>query len=220
MLPGVAFFGGQPVNPGSQTYTTAGTFSFTVPPFNTMTVEVWGGGGSGGSYSSPSNFYSPSGGNSTFHTASAPGGGGGQSAGTSTLGGNPWGAGGAGGTPASGNVTATNGNAGFAGDDATYRGYGAGAPNGGANVAPLYRTAPSSTGSTPGGGGAGWYYDTGGKFPALAGGGGSGAYAKSTFSPTTLNPGTVLSVVVGAGGLDTTGYGGPGAAGKITVTWS
>jgi hypothetical protein len=37
-----------PVTPGSQSFTSAGLTSFTVPLFNSMTVEVWGGGGSGG----------------------------------------------------------------------------------------------------------------------------------------------------------------------------
>ena len=34
--------------PGSTTYSTAGTFSFTVPEYNTLTVIVKGGGGGGG----------------------------------------------------------------------------------------------------------------------------------------------------------------------------
>ena len=36
------------VTPGSQNYTTAGTYSFTVPAYTTLTVQVWGGGGGGG----------------------------------------------------------------------------------------------------------------------------------------------------------------------------
>jgi len=37
------------VVPGSTTYTTPGTYSFTVPKHNTLTVKVWGAGGSGAS---------------------------------------------------------------------------------------------------------------------------------------------------------------------------
>jgi hypothetical protein len=48
MLPGLGVFVGESVTPGSQVFTTAGLTSFTIPNFNTMTVEVWGGGGSGG----------------------------------------------------------------------------------------------------------------------------------------------------------------------------
>lgn len=48
MLPGMGVFVGEAVTPGSQTFTTTGLSSFTVPNFNTMTVEIWGGGGSGG----------------------------------------------------------------------------------------------------------------------------------------------------------------------------
>jgi hypothetical protein len=36
------------VTPGSVTYSTAGDFTWTVVPFNTLTVEVWGAGGAGG----------------------------------------------------------------------------------------------------------------------------------------------------------------------------
>lgn len=35
------------VTPGSQTITTTGSFSFTVPAFNTITIELWGPGGTG-----------------------------------------------------------------------------------------------------------------------------------------------------------------------------
>jgi len=38
---------GNPIVPGSVTYSTAGTLSFTVPAHNTLTVQVWGGGGGG-----------------------------------------------------------------------------------------------------------------------------------------------------------------------------
>ena len=217
MLPGISFISGQGVVPGSQTYDVAGTYSFTVPVFNTMTVELWGAGGGGGNYDRYGG-YSNSGGTSTFHTAYASGGGGGQGAGTDRYGGLVYGVGGAGASTVNGNVTATAGNAGYAGDSGIL-GVGAGAPNGGANVSPGYRVAPSTAGSTPGGGGAGFYYDTGGKFPAVAGGAGSGAYAKSIFTPVLLSPATVLTVTVGAGGSGL-GYGGNGADGKITVVWA
>jgi hypothetical protein len=61
----------------------------------------------------------------------------------------------------------------------------------------------------------------------VAGGGGSGAYAKSIFTPILLNPATVLTVTVGAGGTSGTDgsggyypYGGVGGDGKITVVWA
>ena len=41
--------GASPVVPGSTTYSSPGTYSFSVPLYNTITIEVWGGGG-GGSY--------------------------------------------------------------------------------------------------------------------------------------------------------------------------
>ena len=48
MLPGISLFLPRQSTPGSQTFSTAGTFSFTVPLYTTMTIEIWGGGGSGG----------------------------------------------------------------------------------------------------------------------------------------------------------------------------
>lgn len=50
MLPGIGGFSVIPRQsvPGSQTFSSSGTFSFTVPLYTTMTVEIWGGGGSGG----------------------------------------------------------------------------------------------------------------------------------------------------------------------------
>jgi len=217
MLPFQSMFMGANVVPGSQTYNVGGTYSFTVPAFNTMTVEVWGGGGGGGNYTD-TGAYSPSGGNSVFHTAYAYGGGGGGGAATSRYGGVVYGGAGAGGSSANGNVTAIGGNAGYAGDSGIL-GVGAGAPNGGANAYPGYRESPSTAGSTPGGGGAGYYYDTGGKFPAVAGGAGSGAYAKSVFTPVMLAPSTVLTVYVGSG-ASSGGAGGTGGDGKITVVWA
>lgn len=221
MLPGVSFFTGQNVTPGSNTYTTAGTYSFTVPPFNTMTVELWGGGGGGGGYGDPgagsyaSGAYFGATGVQTYFNAStyANGGGGGQNAGTSNGGGVAFGAGGTGGS-AAGLTVATAGNSGGSGPASST---GAGAPNGGGST-----SVNSQNGTAPGGGGAGYFYSTGGKFPAVTGGGGSGGYAKSIFTPSTLTPGQTLSLVVGAGGLALTGCaqnGGNGADGKMIVTW-
>ena len=39
-----------PVFPGSQTFSTAGAFNFTIPNFNTLVVEIRGAGGGGGSF--------------------------------------------------------------------------------------------------------------------------------------------------------------------------
>lgn len=222
MIPGISVFLAQGVVPGSNTYTTAGTYSFQVPLFNTMTVELWGGGGGGGGYGDPGSgsyasgaYFGATGGQTYFNASTyANGGVGGQNAGTSGAGGLAFGAGGAGGT-AAGLTTATTGNTGGSGPSSST---GAGAPNGGGDA-----TANSQNGTNPGGGGAGYFYSTGGKFPAVTGGAGSGGYAKSIFTPITLTPGTVLSLVVGAGGLALTGCaqnGGNGYAGKMIVTWS
>ena len=40
--------GGLPVTPGSANYTSAGSYTFSVPPYNVMYITVNGAGGSGG----------------------------------------------------------------------------------------------------------------------------------------------------------------------------
>jgi hypothetical protein len=215
-----------PASTGNQTFLTPGTYAFTVPLYrNSLTVQIWGAGGGGGGYGSTA-VYSYAGGNSSFYNAYAYGGGGGQMAGTSRYGGNVYGAGGSGGTPVNGNNVATVGNAGYAGDSGI-TGVGAGAPNGGGNATPGYQQTPAQYGTFPGGGGAGFYFSSGGKFPAIAGGGGSGAYAKSIWAAGSLAVGSVITVVVGAGGqsgTDASGnyypYGGVGGDGQVYIVWS
>ena len=213
--------GADPAGNGSQTFPIAGTTSFTVPLYrNTFTIKMWGGGGGGGSYEL-GGAYGQTGGTSstTFNSfvTAANGGTGGQNALTYNGGGLAFGANGTGGT-ASGNVTSTTGRNGY-----NY-GVGAGAPNGGGDVAPAIQTSPSGNGSVPGGGGSGFYYSTGGKFPAVAGGGGSGGYALSTYLPSQVPAGVSGTVVVGAGGAPgATGrgaYGGTGGVGQIIISWS
>jgi len=223
------FYNKQPTDPattGSQTFSTPGTTTFTVPLYrNSLTVQIWGAGGGGGGYGS-SAVYSYAGGNSSFYDAYASGGNGGQMAGTSIYGGNVYGAGGAGGSSAYGNSIILGGNAGYAGDSGIL-GVGAGAPNGGGNATPGFRQTPAQYGTFPGGGGAGFYYDTGGKFPAVAGGGGSGAFAQSVWAGGAFAAGSSITVVVGAGGQSGTDsssgyypYGGVGGNGQVYVVWS
>ena len=210
--------GTDPAGNGSVTYSSASTYYFTVPLFrNSLTVNIWGGGGGGGGYIYD-NAYGNTGGASyiTFSnslSAVAYGGTGGQNAATSRYGGLVYGDNGVGGA-ASGNVLSTTGNAGYS------LGVGAGAPNGGGDVAPGFRQSPAPSGSAPGGGGAGYYYDTGGKFPAVAGGAGSGGLAQSTWASASLPAGTTATVVVGVGGAPSADGGGNGSDGRIVISWS
>lgn len=77
MLPFLKRIGGpRIVVPGSQSYTTPGTYTFNVPAFNTLTVTVNAGGGGGGGYSNghPEMYNGGNGGNSSFASVSAEGG--------------------------------------------------------------------------------------------------------------------------------------------------
>lgn len=198
------------------TYSTAGTYAYTVPAsFGTITVRLWGaGGGGGGSHSSGAGTTGATGGNSTISSLglfASGGSGGAPGSNTPVLG-----TGGAGGA-AAGGATNTTGNAGSA---ATSSGSGAGgtAPNGGAGGASQGSATTSGlAGSSPGGGGSGARSSS-----TIAGGGaGSGGYVEKTFTSATLNPGTAISdIVVGASGAGGSGAnsGGAGGTGRVSIT--
>jgi len=121
---------GASCTPGSQIYTTSGTYTFVVPPGSagcSFAVQVWGGGGSGNGVDKTD------GGQSSWNGVLIAGGG------SAGLNGFPGSAGGV----ASGGTNNINGGAGDlpAGGDAPYGGVGG--------------TTVSSDGSAPGGGGGG-----------------------------------------------------------------
>jgi hypothetical protein len=198
------------VTAGSQSYTTAGSFTFTVPCYNTLTVEVWGGGGGGGGYSGGT---AGDGGNSTWDGSTLVGNGGNNGVSTN-------GAGGAGGTGVGG-TTNTTGTAGSAGTSSA-GGAGGKGGNGGAGGGSQSSTANGKAGTAPGGGGGGGHYSTtyGGYG---GGGGGGGGYATKSFSAGTYTVGASVAVVVGdkgAGANGSTEDGGAGAIGRVTITWN
>lgn len=193
---------------GSQTYSTAGTFNFTVPCYNTLTVEVWGGGGGGGADFWQSTAQDGSaGGQSRFNGTVIANGGAGGKKGINAANG----AGGAGGT-ASGGSTNTSGSNGASGSN-VIGGNGGASPNGGAGGP--QRVA----GTAPGGGGGG-----GGGIASMGGGGGGGgAYSARTYSAGAFVPGSTIAVAVGVsgpGGTSGSRAGGAGAVGRVRITWN
>lgn len=196
------------VTPGSQSFTTAGSHSFTVPCYNTLTVQVWGAGGGGAGAKSGSTKTGTAGGASNFDgVLIANGGAGGPS--TSA---------GAGGT-ASGGTTNTTGQSGGTGT-ANKGGNGA---NGGAGGAAAAANSHGKPGSEPGGAGSGgrWKHPmTGGG--SIGGGGGGGGFTTRAYAAGAYTLGDSVSVVVGAGGTGgNSDYdGGKGAIGRITITWN
>ena len=203
---------------GTQTFSTPGSFQFTVPVYNTMTVSVWGGGGTGtGLDSVVGNYVSGGTGQaSSFNgTVIANGGVGGANAN-----------GGAGGT-ASGGDTNTSGTAGGAGIIGC-SGAGGGSPNGGAGGAAACPSnglsSQGNPGGSPGAGGSGYILCLKGCTGAGVGGGGGAGYAVKTYVLGAIAVGTNVAVVVGAGGNTSTqsvgSQGGLGAPGQVTVTWT
>lgn len=195
------------VTPGNQSFTTAGTHTFTVPCHNNLIVQVWGGGGGGAG--APSGNTS-GGGNSNWDGAVY-----------GNRGGNATTSPGAGGT-ASGGTTNTTGQAGTAGANGS-GGKGGNGANGGAGGASRGNSVGNGNGGTAPGGGGG-----GGAQGSRAGvinydGGGGGGYATRTYTAGTYAVNASVTVVVGAGGTKGNGSnydGGNGAVGRVTVTWN
>lgn len=206
---------------GSQTYSTPGTYTFTVPEHTTLTVQVWGAGGGGvGQGASGVNSGSGMGG-----SASTWGGGVIRANGGTGASGSPV-AVGTGGTGIGGTTNTTGGN-GSSGALSVKGGGGGDSPVGGAGGSG--GICPSNLGGagvSPGGGGGGSAYS----FHLICqggSGGGAGGYATRTYNAGTYTVGSTVTVVVGSGGLGgflgptfTTKTGGDGAAGRVTITWN
>lgn len=177
------------VTPGSQTYSSAGTYTFTVPAFNTLTVTVKGagsgGGGGGASCLGGYGCYEVggsggnNGGNSSFN-ANVIGGGGTSSNGTASGGDtNTTGGGSAGGSGGSGN-------------GASY-GYGTCSASTGANGKPGGMAVKAyTTGQLTGGGSITVVVGAGGS----GGGGGSCSYGYGSINGNSGSNGTVGNVAI------------------------
>ena len=189
----------------SQTYSTAGTYTFVAPSHaDVITVEVWGAGG-GGQQCHATAVSQPyplltclgggTGGTSYFSNVTAVGG---HGAGTySNISADLQPPPNATGGPAQGGDINIQGEAGNWNIVAN-PGKGGGSPNGGGR-----------SGGFPGGGGDGIFDNTWGSY-----GGGGGGYAKKTYATGQLMPGSQISVAVGSGGA----YG--GATGAVKITWT
>ena len=213
---------------GTQDFNSAGSDAFVVPAYGTLTVERWGGGGAGIGNDIVAGALAMIQGADGGTTSDSLGGSvtGGAAGNIST------GLGGTGGTASGGNTTNTNGNAG--GDNGSVTqgtlGHGAGAPNGGGDVAAppdQLGNVAGNQGSAPGGGGSGCMSHSTGGVPAWYAGGGSGAYSKSVYhagDPGAPVAGSSISFTVGAGGPAATSavgmQGGDGSNGRMRVTWT
>jgi type II secretory pathway pseudopilin PulG len=203
-----------PCAPGSASYTTPGTYTFTVQAYcHNVNVTVRGGGGGGGSaYWWSCGSGAKPGGTSSFN---------GSIVGFGGVNGVCNGAGGAGGAGAGGIVNASGLNGGDSGSwMATGNGGNGGGPGGGAGgPAGPFSLGPISQGgdgTSPGAGG-------GGATLLISGsGGGGGGYAFFSYPPGALAVGANITVVVGGGGVGDSGNspGGHGADGSVTVDWN
>lgn len=209
------------INPGSIIYSTPGTYSFTVPRYNTLLIKGWSGGGGGqGAWSTAGT----SGTLTSFLSMTLNGG----TRGTSS--------GGAGGTVVDSGTLGTRlftpGNNGFNPSTSALPitgGAGGTAPNGGTggiggSTSTFGSRSNGLPGIIPGAGGGGFAYINSSGFRYAGGGGGSGAYGIITISYTPLLlVGTVINIVVGAkgtGGVSSTAVGGNGADGRVEIYWS
>jgi hypothetical protein len=242
MLPGVSFFAGQ-LSSGTVIYSTPGTYYFTVPNYNILTVEVWGGGAGGGGigdatgdYNTDGTHYGAQGELSYFANPSFAvvgyGGGyisslnnqlGGQTAGYYVP--NPYQFANA--SPGGGGI-ALNGSQNVTGSDGTggyYGCQGGSSYNGGLTTTYRNTQGAGDAGNAPGGGGGGGFSNGDGIQPYAAGGGGGGGYAKITYPTSSayrIPEGFVCAVVVGGGGAGGPYNfpGGKGADGQVKIVWS
>jgi hypothetical protein len=219
---GGSFTYSTPVVPGATTF-NSGSGNYSVPAYNTLTIEIWGAGASGGVTSQANN-----GGNSTVSTYSLTAGGGIKSTAT-TYNTNQLGIGG---TASGGNTTNTNGGNSTSPSPTNLgvgtSGAGGNSPNGGTGGAAvgggLGTVAAGNAGNAPGGGGSGHQSFIGGpaggqaKYP----GGGAGAYVRHVFTfgaggaPAV---GASIAYAVGAGGTSSSSpVDGAGAAGRVRFT--
>lgn len=187
---------------GSQMYSTPGTYVFTVPDYNSLTVTMWGGGGGGDvscGWGGPQN---TSGGASTFGSNLSAGGGSRS---------------GSGGVASGGDSNANGGAAsGYTGGSAPGGGSGGAGSWGGDNTC----SGNGQDGNAPGGGGGAIGPGTSGG----TGGGGGGARVIKMYSSGDLTPGSTATVVVGDGGSRGSApwgvmYGGRGARGEVQIAW-
>lgn len=202
--------GGCAVTPGSQTFTSAGSTTFTVPCYNSLTVKVWGGGGGGAGFTSwGAPYMGYAGSASSFNGTVVANGGGTSNDGTPIVA--------SGGTALGGDVNQTgassSGQTGGAGASGGAGGTGAGNSNGGAGNAP-----------GGGGGGCGDHIDI---YATLSNaGGGGGGYAIRTYTSGQLTVASSVTVVVGSGGAggycegDLLTRSGSGALGRIEISWN
>jgi hypothetical protein len=202
------FRGAAKVVPGSANFITPGTDVFVVPAYNQLIIELWGAGASGGGGFNFGN--GTAGGPSTAASLglTAGGGGGGGSRNNGAFGGAAGGA--SGGSDRN-----------WVGEAGSLRSFSV--PAGGRDgfrrqqgLEPSYSGDPFGT-VDGGGGRAGYGNGTGG-------GGGGGGHVRSVYAAGAIAPGTVLTVVIGAGGPGRfdggSGQGGAGARGRVFISWS
>lgn len=203
------FYGKQPAaptTPGSQDFPFPGNYTFTIPTYSTLIIQVWGAGGGGGNIEGA--LGGGIGGASTILSLTAGGGQGGA---------NPSQQGGPGGTASGGDINLAgsrgqNGNQFSPSNPSPEGGVGGNSPNGGNGG------FPSNNGGFPGAGGGGRLFTGFGTI--IGSGGGGGGYVQKTFAPGDLTPGNVISLTVGVKGLGASPQSGSGADGRVFISWN
>lgn len=182
--------------PGSANYVNPGSFTFTVPPYQTLRVRVWGGGGAayGGTAGTRSIF---------------------NGAGSLDIIGNPGGTGTSRGGETSGPI--------IGGAGGTYSVPSGGSGGNGAKGGEIYyynvsARAESGSGSIDPGGGS--HGAATGNVGIIRGLGGGGGYADYTFSPGQITVGGQYSLTVGKGGTSPQGSSYNANDGRVYITWT
>lgn len=211
-----------PVTPGSQDFTSPGTFNFAIPNFNWFRAQCWGGGAGGGAgqgKNQPGTDGSNGGSSGVLDCAAYGGTGGRNGPGYRTSG-----AGGPGGGATGGNEANESGGNGTTGSSGVVAPGGNGARGGAGGAGAQPYNNPGGNGGWPGGGGGGGNFDDLRGGWVQGGGGGGGGYTQKIWYAGQLTPGQVIGVVVataGTGGNNPYGggRGGEGAHGRVLLSW-
>lgn len=190
------FFGAVKPTAGTRDYTSPGTFTFTVPPYQRLRVRVWGGGGA--------TYQGTAGTRSIFNGA-----------GSLDVIGNAGGTGGVRGGETSGPIVG--------GAGGTYSVPSGGSGGNGEKGGEIYyynlsARAASGSGSVTYGGGS--HGVATGNVGIIRGLGGGGGYADYTFSVGQLAVGGQYSLTVGKGGTSPQGSSYNANDGRIYIDWS
>jgi hypothetical protein len=203
-----------PVVPGNATYNTPGTYTLTLPLYNTIIFQVWGAGGGGAVFNGYTYWQGNSGGNSSiaFSLGTIVGGGGGAGLVNTDSQAGGSGSGPTGTTIINGNSTSHVNSGGF-----TYGGNSGGPASSIGGGPTIFQGSYNGFFQQYAGGGGGQgvaFLNTKTQSASGGAGGGYASYTLNTYVPQTI------TINVGSPGVSNYGSAANGGGGYVYISWS